>query len=493
MLSTLNHYVKEKLAVAVDVRTMVREKYCEFYAEFCDQIQAELYSPSESTALNEIHTEIDNIRAAWGLMLDANHWDLLNKYLEALIAYHSVFGNYYQGRELFNIALIKLKKLNLPEYELLQAALLRNLMWMEFLRGFSSDTLTAMEECIDIFQKYNASWEIARTLYYMSEINRTAGNLVDAKNLIEQTIALMQSNSSAQSNQGSSIIAYCQAALGRILINLRDYEQAKRYLKISLETQQQAGTIHGTITPLLGLARLAFLQGEFLQARDLYHQALDCAIKINDHHSIMVIHNNLSDVYEAIANVPKSQHHLQTALKLCEETGDRRLIAVIMNNVAYQQLKYDDQPTESLRTYHECLKIFSELGDLRGIAYTSYDVSKAYIKISSLDEAWNSCLRALNTALTLDNIPMALHALHGFANYFAETGQSGRAYILCDLIISHPEVESDTQKRAIVSKAMLEASLSSGSIRSYRSTAGSSDLQDIINQILSEKPRTTNN
>ena len=184
----------------------------------------------------------------------------------------------------------------------------------------------------------------------------------------------------------------------------------------------------------MGLGRLAFHQGEFLQARDLYLQALEKATNIYDHRGMALIHNNLSAVNEVIVNIPESLHHILTALKLCKETGDRRLTAVILNNLAYQQLRYLNQPAEAIRTYHECMEIFSDLGDLRGITYTSYDISKAYLKVGLLDEAWNYCLRSLNTAMTLDSIPLILHALHGFANLFANTQQPERALRLCYLI-----------------------------------------------------------
>ena len=142
---------------------------------------------------------------------------------------------------------------------------------------------------------------------------------------------------------------------------------------------------------------------------------------------------------------PESHHHVVTALKLSKETGDRRLTAVILNNLAYQQLKYLDQPAEAIRTYQECLAIFSEIGDLRGITYTSYDVSKAYLKVGLLDETWKYCLQSLNTAMTLDSTPLILHALHGFANLFAHVNDTERALRLCFLIANHPQVDPDTQ------------------------------------------------
>jgi hypothetical protein len=155
--------------------------------------------------------------------------------------------------------------------------------------------------------------------------------------------------------------------------------------------------------------------------------------------------------------------------------------------LAYQQLRYLQQPAESIWTYHKCLEIFSNIGDLRGITYTSYDVSKAYLKAGLLDEAWKYCVQSLQTAMTLDSTPLILHALHGFANLFAHTYEPERALRLCNLIENHPQIEPDTRKRAIVSRSELEISLPPDTIEAVRSWGETANLQDVINQVLNER------
>lgn len=493
MLTTFNQYAVTKLAEVEAELISTRDKFCEYYAEFCAHKQAELNSRNQRNAIIAISAEIENIRIAWNWMIDSNRWDLLLKTKDPLLTYYAILGNFYQGEEFFNSALAKLNKLNLPELELIRAYMLQHSVWMKFKRGFSSDVMQTMNDCLEIFRRHNASFYIAMSLYYLAEIHRVDGRLFIAKELILQAIAQLQASPNLQSNYLTGMLAHFQTTLGRILLGEGDYSQARQILSTSLQTHVKIGTLYGIIYPLVGLARLAFLEGDFIKARDLYHQALDEAININDHRSLMLLHNNLSDVYEAIANVPESRHHLLTALKLCKETGDRRLTAVIMNNLAYQQLKYDHQPAESIRTYHETLALFLEIGDLRGIAYSSYDISKAYLQVGLLEEAWNYCLNSLNTARTLDSTPILLHALHGFAYYYGSVGQYRRAIDLCTQIISHPEVETDTRRRAIVSKAILEASLSPDTFRTDSPSFERFDLQEIVNQVLAEKPQLVKN
>jgi hypothetical protein len=153
-----------------------------------------------------------------------------------------------------------------------------------------------------------------------------------------------------------------------------------------------------------------------------------------------------------------------------------------LNNLAYHQLKFLDLPSEAIRTYHESIELFSNLGDLRGITYTCYDISKAYLQVGLVDEARNYCLRSLHTAMTLDNVPLILHALHGFVNFYAKTNQSERALGLCYLILNHPQVQSDTQKRSAVSRVELETKLNPAQLKSARDWAEITELQGVIDQ-----------
>ena len=487
MLATFRQYVSSKLEDVHDEAAATRLRFCEYYAEFCAQKQSELNTTQQQNALSEMISELENIRIAWRYIVDINRWDLIEKIKQPLFTYHNILGNYIQGYELFNLALQKLKKLDIPELDLVKASMQQLSAWMSFRRGFVAEGVEGLTACLEVFRTHNDSWNIAVSLFYLSEAQRNLGNLQQARALVQEALDLLQSLPVPQPNHVAVVIANCQSLLARILMSLGDINQARSFFQTSISTQNRLGTYYETIHPLTGLGRLAFHEGDFLQARDLYLQALNTAINVHDSRGVILIHNNLGAVYEQIVNIPESYHHVLTALKLCRETGDRRLTAVILNNLAYQKLRFLNQPSEAIRNYHECIEIFSSTEDLRGIAYSFYDISKAYIKVGLLDEAWNYCVKSLNTAMTLDSIPLILHSIHGFANLFAHTNFQERALGLCFLITNHPLVQPDTQKRAIVTSVVLESSIPYDIVQSARKRAETAILQEVINQLMNEK------
>jgi predicted ATPase/DNA-binding SARP family transcriptional activator len=484
MLATFHQYASGKLEEVEDELSATKLKFCDYYTDFCAQKHHQLNTPTQQAALVDITLELENIRTAWNWMIDSDLWDHISKIKDLLLAYHVMIGNSIQGRELYRLALLKLNRLNDPNLDLIRASMQQLSAWMTIKNGFVSEGIQGLTECIETFRLHNASWDIALTLMFLTEAHRTTGNIHQAKNHIEDALNILRGDDIPKSNYVVAFTAHCQSILGTILMEMGDLVQARKNLDASLATHNRIGTYYGTIHPLMGLGKLAYFQGEFIQARDLFLQAMETATKIYDRRGMALLHNNLGAVYEEIVNISESYHHVSSALKLCRETGDRRLTAVILNNLAYHQLRYLHQPAEAIRTYHECIEMFSELGDLRGITYTSYDVSKAYLKVGLADEAWNYCLRSLHTAMTLDSTPLILHSLHGFAHLFAQTKEHERALRLCYLIVNHPQVQPDTQKRAIVSRAELETILPPGIIQSARNWGESAILQEVIDQIL---------
>ncbi len=489
MLSTFQQYAAAKLEESPDELATTEIKFCNYYADYCAQKHQLLNTANQHTALAEMTSEIENIRTAWNLLIDSNHWELINVFKESLLTYHGMLGSFIEGRELFRSALLKLTKLNDPKLDLIRATMQQLSAWMAVKNGLIAEGLAGLTESLQVFRDHNSMWEMALTLEFLSTVKRMQGEKLQAKSCIEEALQILQDETIPKSNYLRAFTAHCQSVLAGVLIDLGDHQLARENMLASIATHNQLGTHYGTIHPLMGLGRLAYLEGEFVQAKDLYMQALETATNIYDRHGMAQIHNNLGAVFEDIVNIPESYHHVVSALKLVSETGDRRLRALIVNNLAYHQMRYLHRPAESIRTYQEAIELFSAIGDLRGITYTCYDISRAYLKVGLVDEARNHVLRGLRTAITLDSTPIILHALHGFVYMFSHLKDDERALRLCYLIINHPAVEADTQKRAIVSKVELEQNLPAETIQSASTWGKTVNLQDVIDQVLSEKMR----
>ena len=138
LLATFHQYAFAKLGEDNDELVATKVKFCEFYATLIAQKHLELNSPIQREHLSDMHPEMENIRTAWGWMVDTDRWDLIDKCKNQLHAYHIIVGNYIQCSELFRYALIKLNKLYPPEFDLLRASLHQLSAWMTFRNGFVS-------------------------------------------------------------------------------------------------------------------------------------------------------------------------------------------------------------------------------------------------------------------------------------------------------------------------------------------------------------------
>jgi len=484
MLDTFHQYAYGKLEASPEEFIATRMRFCEYYANYCEQKNLELNSTIQRQALDEVISEIENIRIAWNWMIDMGQWDRIMRVKDLILTFHIILGNFILGREFFRLALIKLDNLNDPALGQIHASMLLYEAWMRIKIGYTNEAIPVLLKCLETFRLYHSRWDIVLTLMFLADAHCITGNHQQGKIFIENALQLILASSLPNLNRIIAINANCQSILGTIFIELGDFEQAQYNLQASLATHRKIGTHYGSIRSLLGLGKLAYLKGEFLHARDLYLQALETATNIYDQRGMALIHNNLGAIYECLTDINETYHHTLSALKLCQETGDRRTTALILNNLAYHQLRYLHQPAEAIRTYQESIEVFSSIGDLRGIFYTSYDIIKVYLQVGLVDEATAYCFQVLNTALTLDSTSLILHSLHAFVTLYSSTNQLERALGLCNLIEKHPQIEADTQKKVIVSRSVLETMLEPDMIGAARLWAESANLQNVIDQIL---------
>jgi predicted ATPase/DNA-binding SARP family transcriptional activator len=485
MLETFHQFALSKLELIDEEFVATKFKFVDYYANFCIQKNQALNAFTQRQALDELISEIENIRISWNWMIDLERWDLIDKVKQPLLTFHAILGNFVQGKEFFRLALNKLNNLNDQTLVLIRASMQQHEAWMTIRIGYITEGLQGLSASLDIFRQYNSLLDIIMSMMFLADANRILGNIQQGKKYISDTLQLIRGIELPKINYVIAIIAHCQYILGMILIELGDFNQAELNLESCLLAHQKIGTHYGTIFPLQGLAKLAYFRGEYAKSRDLYLQALDIATSIYERHAMALIHNYLGDIYETLASPIESYHHVLTAINLCKETGDLRLTAIILNNLAYHNSKYLRLPSEAIRMYHESIDIFSDLGDLRGITYTFYDLSKAYLQVGLVEEALSYCIKSLQTAITLDSTPLILHAMHGFANLYAYKVDHERALRLCYLIENNPQIEPDTQKRVMVTRIELEANSPPEVIETANKWVQSTSLQDAIDLILS--------
>jgi tetratricopeptide (TPR) repeat protein len=113
---------------------------------------------------------------------------------------------------------------------------------------------------------------------------------------------------------------------------------------------------------------VAYFEGEFVAAQDVFDEALAIRRELGDKSGIANALNNLGIVVYSQGNFIKAQVLYEESLAICRELGEKWIMAHVLLNlghVAYGQGDY----AGARALYEEDLMICHELGDKDGLAF----------------------------------------------------------------------------------------------------------------------------
>jgi predicted ATPase/class 3 adenylate cyclase len=102
MLQTIREYAGERLAVAPELRQAIAIAHAQFYSRYAAKLRDALEGPDRKAALEELATEIGNLRTAWRLWVEAEDLPQLYLMLDALWALHDARGWYHGTVDITN-------------------------------------------------------------------------------------------------------------------------------------------------------------------------------------------------------------------------------------------------------------------------------------------------------------------------------------------------------------------------------------------------------
>jgi len=336
-------YAEEKLRESGQAAE-VGESHARFYLRMLEQRGPDIKGRRQLAGLNEIETDLENIRAAWVRAVESGDHQALNRVLEALHLFSEMRGRQRLGRELIQLALDRFAAADdsdpHPVFHRLQV---RNLNLSD-----PEKARSMIESCLAVAELLEDKAETAYCISLLGSINFSAHDFEKAIAQYEKSIALYRELGDIYflaKNLGQSLYNY--AYLGhsdKTMITLQqsidlirtsgdkigmagmfsylglytyaydgDYNQAADYQEeartIAREMGDQTGFTWSTIT----LSRVVFLQGDFTRARALAQEGLDIATDLNlrEHVGFGLI--TLGWVACMEENYTEARHHLVEA------------------------------------------------------------------------------------------------------------------------------------------------------------------------------------
>jgi predicted ATPase/DNA-binding SARP family transcriptional activator len=518
----LRQYAAEKLAENPEEKKIVKDKHCQYYAEFLGEQEARLKRGHQQEALEAINLEIDNVRAGWFWAITHNRIGEIRQYLEGLFLFYNLQSRFQEGEAVFRQAAATLRQhwekagSDWETAQMLGQVLARQGVFCASL-GQYDQARAIMREGLAIFEDVKLGQSSPLGLNYLGAVAWALGEYVEAQRLCRQGLELAQKMGDRWKE------AWILEYLGMIAISLGEYQEAKAIAQKSLVIFRQFGYCSGVAFSLNMLGIAARNLGEYREAKQLCQESLQIARKIGDRWEEALSLEYLSMTAMSLGEYEEAKAMAQRSLVIFRGFGYRSGIAFCLNLLGTAARNLGEY-TKAKRLHQAVLRICQEQDYSLGIALTSYYLGRtahllgdhleakrlltdsltmakqlAYQRgvtqslnalgsvayaLGEYQEAKNYLVAALKATQEIWAVPITLDILTGFANLLSGEGKITQAMELLAFPLNHAASKKETRDKAGRILKELSSKLPSQVIASVQEKGRNGQLEEVVKQIL---------
>jgi len=328
---TIRQFAAEKLGQV----KILQKHHAEYYAA----LAARCDGAASATALDQLHKERANLRAAWGwsILVDAK---IAASLLTGLSLLYNLRGPLSEGETLFSAAI-------------------------QSLGGDISQKELTAKISIELARIYNAQTRHREAI-------ELAHN-VDGEPHLRAKAWLTQGQALSAQGEGKT---------------------ARSVLKKSLALARELGKKQIESDSLRELGNVANRLTEYDLVVPLYQQSLALSHELGDKRGESATLNNWASVEWDLGELEAAQQHYEQALALYRELGNRLGEAKALNNLSNVAADQGDLAT-ALRFGEQALRIHSEMGNPHGQSATLNNLGATYFSLGQYEAARKSYQQAL--------------------------------------------------------------------------------------------------
>lgn len=514
LFDILKKYALQKLGEQSDEKENTHVIYCEFYANFLSQREASMIGARQTEILEEVSTEIENIRAAWDWAVEHKRNEKIGKSVTTLIQIHRKRGWLKEGEEIFRNALDKLREDN---NSTIYAKVLAGYGWFSYKIGHSEKGRELLEKSLSIFRRLNVQKEVAATLNDLGEVTRLLGQRKESREMIEESLRVYRE---LDEHYG---IAKAALSLSDAVESEGDYLGAKKLAEESLALCREIDDKYGIVASLSQLGSISHTLGKDEEAKKIYFDSLAICKEIGNHMGRGIVLNNVAIIYSGEGKHEKAAQYYEASLKIFREFGNLRGVASALTNLGIIARYYKDYEAAK-KIHQEALEICSDIGFQFGIA-VSYNNLAAVVRETgdlrgseelqqkglaigvTVGDQWligmsfenladityrlgeymrsrEYCYKALKIALNIGVTPLIAAIFIGFAKLWIKEGRKTEALEILYFATAQSGLNQELIRDAQPFIVELEAELSAKAIVAAKKGAKIKKLEDVTKKIL---------
>lgn len=271
MLETIRQYAEERLEASGEADAL-RQRHAEYYLALTEAAEPQLTGADQVMWLNRLETELNNLRAALGWLLDREQGELALRMTGALQRFWDHHSHFEEGRRWLEAALTQGE--GAPAGVRASALLAAGVLSVE--QSDYEHGETFLEKSLALYRKLEDGYGTAFSLNALGTIAYCSGEYDWAKVHFEDAMVLLREVGDRDG------IAALLAQIGYTALLEHNYDQAVERFEESLELYRQLGSELGSGRVLNLLGRALLEQGDHARAKALFREGLQLHSKVGN-------------------------------------------------------------------------------------------------------------------------------------------------------------------------------------------------------------------
>jgi tetratricopeptide (TPR) repeat protein len=306
----------------------------------------------------------------------------------------------------------------------------------------------------------------------LGETYYSLGDYVRARDLLADSAAV------SETHGDSAGLARALNLSGNIALAMGDYTEARSLLEKSIQVSQTSGDLLELGKAMRSLGVIAETTGDQAQAKRLFQDSLALLTRVGDPLGMAGALANLASIARSEGDYLEARRSLELSLQQFESISFPWGIAYTATNLGVTMAALGETG-DAIRLHERAITICREINHRWGTAFCLYNLAEVYVQEEEYEDARAALVEALNIAMGIQTVPLALMVITLFACLLVEDDEPERAVELVAFALEHPLVERETsemgehllaQLRASFDQTMINAAHSRGALRSLPET-----------------------
>ncbi len=417
------------------------QAFAEYYLKLIQEQAMRFEAGEQSSSLECIELELDNIKVAWDWVGRTKQFSLLLDVIEMLFQYFNIRSRFNQGIDWLEGLKIHIE--GQPDHQLLYIMVLNRIGSLAYHARQNDLAQNTLMKCYEHLGFLENDREMALCLIGLGAIEfRNKKKYQKALEFATQSIQLYQI---LEDSSGEAYAAYFK---GIILNRMADYDLAESALLHSIALARAHKNVRRMVAPLNVLGDIACIKGQYNKAEVFFKEALEIAIQLGDRFNQGILLNNLATLFHYSKDYEKEKEALLESLAICEEIGDQDGIALAYNNLCEVHI-VKGEFDQAIQYADMGLAIGHQIGEEWTIIVSLNNLGEAYLGLENRAKAKENLQQAICMAKQIESLDLVARVAVNIGQWKLMDGQSEKAIEWLQAAISHSAIEFDHQQKAL--------------------------------------------